>query len=336
MEWLEPDYINPRIQQLNSFRFADLVSDLLTETAARNKIDRSCIATNLRITERDGGIDARCSDAPHIVGEIIPQQNVDYQFKSGSEKKTTELIAREDVVEKRRMIDGLNVGHAFVYVAAWDRGDRASEDLTTELINRGVKVDTGQVIFIGVDRVARMLRAFPALINKYLGLSGQLDSMEDWSSSRTLNNPFEADDDLRTRLASLRSAIEVEGSTVRITGVPGDGKTRLVLEALRGSALEVSVLYARQASDLSAALASFLRKTPDVRCTLVIDEVDDETAERLIDRFSSRTSGELRLVMIGLDSPGRIGTGIEGVTYTGVCSVDSTRMELARCCMRSI
>lgn len=309
MEWLEPNFLNTRIQLLDSFRFTDLVSDLLMETAARNKIDRAYIATNFRITDPDGGIDARCSNAPNTVGGFIPRPNVDYQFKSGK-RKTTKQIAKEDVIGKRRVIDGLNAGHGFVYVAAWDHGDRASEDLRKELLSKRVKVAEGQVIFIGVDRVARMLRAFPALIAKYVGLPDQLDSIDDWSSYRTLNNPFEVDDDVRTRLDSLRSAIEVEGSTVRITGVPGDGKTRLTLEALRGSALESSVLYTRQARDVGAALASFLRKTPDIRCTLVIDEVNDETAEKLIDRFSSRTSGELRLVMIGLDSPGRIGTGI--------------------------
>lgn len=309
MEWLNPSIIGTRIQLLNSDRFADLANDILTETAARNRVDRSCIVTNLRITEPDGGIDARCVNSPHVVGQLIPRSFVDYQFKSGRETKTTDLIARDDIIAKQRVISGLQDGHAFVYVAAWDRGDRASEDLVVSLGKQGVAVEDSQVIFLGLDSLSRLLRAFPALIAKYFGAGSNLDSFEEWSGYRTLANPFTADEALQERVDSLRSTIENEGSILRVTGAPGEGKTRLVLEALRSSALEDCVLYAQQFEGVCADLISYLKRTPDVRCTIVIDEVDDDEAELLTNRFSSRLSSDVRVVLIGLDTQGSIRPG---------------------------
>jgi hypothetical protein len=303
MEWLNPIIIATRIQSLDNVRFADLVNDILTETAARNRIDRSCIATNLRTTEPDGGIDARCTNSRQIVGQLIPRQNVDYQFKSGRETKTTALIVRDDILAKPRVMEGLANGHAFVYVAAWDRGDQTSEDLVSSLRDQGSTVENGQILFLGLDSLSRLLRAFPALIAKYLGAGSNLDSLDEWARYPRLNNPFKADEPLQGRVDGLRAAVEVEGSTLQVTGVPGEGKTRLVLEALRASELAPSVLYARQVEDVEPDLISYLKRTPDVRCTLVIDEVDDDNADRLIDRFSSRLSSDLRVVMIGLDAP---------------------------------
>jgi hypothetical protein len=309
MQWLDPSFIATRIQSLDSVRFADLVNDVLTETAARNRIDRACIVTNLRTTEPDGGIDARCVNSPRVVGQLIPRSAVDYQFKSGRETKTTDLIARDDIFAKPRVIAGLEDGHAFVYIAAWDRGDRASEDLLVNLRDKGVSVEDGQVIFLGLDSLSRLLRTFPALIAKYLGAGSNLDSFDDWSRYRTLSNPFTSDDALRDRVASLRSTVKDENSILRVTGAPGEGKTRLVLEALRSSGLESSVLYAQQAEGVSADLISYLKRTADVRCTIVIDEVDDDAAERLTDRFSFCQSAEVRVILIGLDAQERTRPG---------------------------
>lgn len=304
MQWLDPNFIQARIQILDSVRFADLVNDVLTETAAGNRIDRSCIVTNLRVTEPDGGIDARCVNSPQVVGQLIPRASVDYQFKSGRETKTTDLIARKDIVAKPRVLAGLQDGHAFVYIAAWDRGDATSEDLVASVRKQGVAVDDGQVILVGLDSLSRLLRAFPALIAKYLGAGSNLDSFLDWSSYPALTNPFVADEPLQQRVESLRSTIENESSILRVTGAPGEGKTRLVLEALRSSSLEDSVLYAQQVESVDPGLISYLKRTPDVRCAIVIDEVDDDDAERLTNRFSSHVSSDIRVVLIGLDAQG--------------------------------
>jgi hypothetical protein len=103
---------------------------------------------------------------------------------------------------------------------------------------------------------------------------------------------------------------------LRLVGAAGNGKTRFVLEAVRGGRFEGSILYARDPGELSPSFVSHLRSTPDARCTVVVDEVDDIEAERLRDHFSSMPEG-VRVIMIGTDAAGRAQGGtlqVEGLS----------------------
>jgi hypothetical protein len=213
-------------------------------------------------------------------------------------------IVAEDIREKPRVLAGLSNGHAFVFVAAWDRGDEVEDDIAKELQKHAIKVDDGQVLFITGDAIARLLQTFPGLVARFLGWDMPLVDLDEWSSFRSLSNPFQVDDDLQQTMENLRGQLERSGSITRVVGAAGDGKTRLVLETLRGSFLAAGVLYARDVSEISPALVAHLKRTQDIQCTLVVDEVDDANAELLKDKFSRMPSG-VRLVMIGLDASGR-------------------------------
>lgn len=304
MQWTDPEYLAALIERLDSGAFADLCNSLLSESAARHGIDRAAIATNLRVTEPDGGIDARCVGATRTVPRLIPRGDVDYQFKSGSDGKSVALLVEEDILGKPRVATGLRSGHAFVYIAAWDRGDAVGENLARNLESRGLPVEPGQVVFIGIDSLARMLQAFPALIARYMRLDVPVIEFTQWAGLGSLSNPYQTDDEVEMRLRELRALIESSRGPVRVVGAAGDGKTRTVLEALRESNLAPSVVYARQPANLTPSFVAHLARMPDVRCTVVVDEVDDVMATRLTDDFSLMSPG-VRLVMVGLDASGR-------------------------------
>ena len=107
MQWFDASALARWIELLDEYRFVDLANALLSETAARNEIDRSCLATNLRVKEPDGGIDARCEGAPRPVGRLIPRTSTVYQFKAGQQKKSSREIVEEDILAKPRVIDAL-------------------------------------------------------------------------------------------------------------------------------------------------------------------------------------------------------------------------------------
>src|SRR5712671_5384669 len=137
MNWTDPVILGRQIRLLDDSRFVELMNALLSESAAKHGIDRSCIATNLNIQEPDGGIDARCVNASTTAGRLIPALNVDYQFKGGGNKKSLTKIVEEDITAKPRVLDGLKSGHAFVFVAAWDRGDETEESLAAKTREAG-------------------------------------------------------------------------------------------------------------------------------------------------------------------------------------------------------
>jgi hypothetical protein len=276
----------------------------LVTTVAAEGIPVSHLATNLRVKEPDGGLDARCVNAPRVVGRLIPSGTVGYQFKSGLMAKSASKLVEEDVLGKGRVLELLRQGHPLVYVAARDRGDGFEQEIRAELAQQGFADRESQVVFIGGDLLARLLQQYPALVARLLGLDVPLVDLSAWSQFPRLRNAFQRDALVEERLLDLRLLIEQPRALVRVVGAAGHGKTRLVLETLRGSELEGTVLYASQPETVTASILGHLRTGPNVRCTLVADEVDDADAERLIDQFGSMPEG-VRLVMIGRDASGR-------------------------------
>jgi hypothetical protein len=298
-------FLGQLIVGLDEGRFADLCNELLSAAAAGAAIPRSCVRTTMNTKEGDEGVDARCLAAPATAGALIPRANVAYQFKAGPKKKSAAKIVEEDIVGKAGVRKALLAGHAFVYISAADR----SPEFEREIVEAALEQDPaliakGQIVFIGRDTLARTLHAYPGLIAEFLRLDEKLFSLRAWSQFESLDNPFQADAEVEARLTALRVRVADPAARVRVVGSSGNGKTRTVLEALRGSNLAPIVLYAKQAEDLTGGFVSFLRNTPDVECIVVVDEVDEAAAADLRDRFSGMPPG-VRLITIGLDASGR-------------------------------
>ena len=228
MNWIDPIFLGNLILSFDDQRFVDLCNSLLSETCAHNGIDRSCLATNLNIKEPDGGIDARCVSAPKTIGRLIPCANVDYQFKGGRNRKSIIEIVDQDIISKPRVTKGLGMGHAFVYMVAWDRSDQVELNLIKDLRSKGISVDDDQIVFIGNDSLARLLQVFPSLVARLFRLDMSLFSLEEWSGFKSLSNPFQTDSSIGSCLSDLRAMIEGDGAPVRVVGSAGDGKTRMV------------------------------------------------------------------------------------------------------------
>ena len=303
MQLVDPVFLGRLIQLFDSKAFVELGNNLLIASAAAHGVPRSCLATNLHITEPDGGIDARCVDAPTTVGRLIPRPYADYQFKAGSNGKSAKEIVTTDIVDKPRVLDGLRQGHAFVYIASWDRGDKFEDDLFKELVDRtlGFTVKREQIVFIGNHQVVGLVLPFPPLVAQTVHIDLNLVEIGKWTSFKPMSNPYQSDEVVQGQLNELRERVEIPRSITRIVGAPGNGKTRLVLEALKGSALSASVFYAQQVGHLTPSFVTYLEHTPDVQCTVVVDEVNDNEAETLAERFSAMPEG-VRLVTIGFNA----------------------------------
>jgi hypothetical protein len=306
MQLVDPVFLGRFIQLFDSKSFVELGNNLLITSAAAHGVPRSCLATNLHINEPDGGIDARCVNAPTTVGRLIPRPHADYQFKAGNSVKSAKEIVTNDIIEKPRVLDGLRQGHAFVYLAAWDRGDNFEDELFKELLDRSLDfpVDRDQIVFISNHQIVWLVLAFPALVAQAVHIDLNLVEIGKWASFKPMSNPYQTDDVLEAQLHELRTRIEISRSITRIVGSPGNGKTRFTLEALKGSHLSASVLYAQQVGHLTPSFVSYLEHTADVQCTVVVDEVNDNEAESLAERFSAMPEG-VRLVTIGFNASPR-------------------------------
>jgi hypothetical protein len=315
VEYLSAQVLSLGIQALDDTRFADLCNDVLISATIAHGLPRAILNTTLRVTEPDGGIDARCVESPRTVGRLIPRRSVAYQFKSGTTRKSAIQVADEDIVGKPRVAEALTNGHSLVYIAAWDRGDEFESAILSSVRERGLAVEHDQIVFLGGDALSRLLAAQPGVVARFLRIDEHLFSFEDWSRLPWLSNPFQRDTSLNRRLSDLIALLGAPRAIIRLVGAAGHGKTRTILEALRGSDLERTTLYARESSALTPAFISYLRRTPDAICTMVVDEIDDEDADRLRDYFAAMPEN-VRLVLVGRDASGRAQQGtlqVEGL-----------------------
>jgi len=230
---------------------------------------------------------------------------VDYQYRSGSKNKSAAKIIEEDVIAKPRVLKGLKDGHAFVFMAGWDGADNMDSKLVAEFRKQkpDVMIDDDQILFNGQTSIAHFLQPFPGVIALSVGIDLPLLTVETWSGLRHLRNEYQVDESVRRQLEGLRGRIEEAGSRTRIVGAAGDGKTRLTMEAVRGSDLSDSVLYARQVEHVTASFMAHLRRTKDIHCTVIVDETDEAAAKVLVEDFSMMPPG-VRLVTIGLEPVG--------------------------------
>lgn len=309
MALLDTDTLVREIGLLNEVQFASFANDLIAQVARSAGIPTSYFDFTLNTKNADGGIDAACTSAPATAGRIVPNPNTSYQFKSGQNKKSATLIARQDICEKPAVVSALGAGGAFVFVAGWDRAAGFARDIAQEVRALGINVADEQVAFIGATTAAELVTDFPATIAAYLdGPEQNLFTFPEWASIPTMVNPFIADQAIEAELRDLVERLGEPGATVKIRGIPGHGKTRLALEALRKSDWQSTVLYARQVEDVPAGLLSFLARRPGATCTLVVDEVDSADEESLMERLATRPDA-VRLVLIGVDGVERAGSG---------------------------
>lgn len=306
--------IQLRLLDLDERRFAELCNALLAEYAVLEGSSSLKLSLNAKTSEPDGGIDARAEGIVAAPSRLFPRPNVDFQYKSGRTARSASTIAEDDIIGKPRVLKGLMDGRALVYMRPTDRGDQFEDDIRAELKSRGVEIEDDQLRYITGTTLATWLQRCPALVAEFLGVdASDLLTLGDWSGWKSLDNDFQRDDEVNARLADIAAAIAQERSLTRIVGAAGDGKTRLVLEALRGTELASTVLYARDPGCVPPGLISFLRRKPDTRCTLVVDEVDEEAAETLAAQLSGR-GPHVRLVLIGLDVNHRGASGVYRVS----------------------
>lgn len=302
--WISIQSLAGRLSLLDDTRFAAVCNDLLVQAAIRNGIDRAHLALNLATKEPDGGIDARCANALSIHGRLFPRPNSVYQFKSGNFSRSAESLAKNDILGKPRVMEAAMAGHAVIFLIARDRGDEFEAQVLAEAQKLKVPIEEGQLKILTGVTLATLIQSIPALAAGVLELEMHLLCFDDWAGEEPFRNPYQTDTNLEARLGELRSMLEVHRVRVRIVGSPGNGKTRTVLEAIRGTGMEAITLYAHQPQEVPGQLLQYLRNTPDAMCLLVVDEVDDDTAEDLRSKCDTMPAG-VKLIQIGVDASGR-------------------------------
>lgn len=233
----------------------------------------------------DGGVDALVSSVPDRPNAHIPGRWV-FQAKTSWDLTGLKRQLKKQERAKKLLREG--AGYTLI-VNAYLNAETSLPDLAKALedvVGRRVKSH-----LVGREQLARWLATHPQLLGLVPGLSElsrHLRTFDQWEASLSPLLPW-APDDLRAS-AAKRLARLPAGASCRVVGSPGVGKTRLVLEALRERANDVSYFPAHRAE-----VEELVATDSPLSGVLVVDECSAEDHDRLI-RFHR---SQLALITIG-------------------------------------
>ena len=294
-----------QVSGLGGANFGQFVVRLLATEAAAHAMAGAALETTYLENVGDGGVDAGLRSATGSTW--LPPGASAWQFKAGNLSPAAAQAELEGASEAVKILQSggsyrLVLGASLTSAKIDERRDALKAAV------RNLKIDGAEdrVDVISADALARWIEQYPALaVSPLLRASGVIgQTYEGWSNSIRHATAWVSSQERDDVIASLRKTVEsATQHDVHVDGVSGLGKTRLVLEALRGMPYEGIVVYCAAADSFPVSVLTQLEMQGRT-AIVVIDECDRKQHEIYAQTLTRGTS--LRLVTIG--EPGGIAT----------------------------
>ena len=289
----------------------DLFRQLLWAEADRVGVGRHLIDVPDCINVGDGGVDAYIEHVSPSDDDVIPQGASVFQIKAADLEPRAckrEMHVQNDLDRplKEELDVRLRQGAAYVLVLMADITDvllrRRREALKEELSKHGF--EDAQVRVYTANQLAGFVNRHPSLVVSLRPELSTCSPYQRWGTSRDVRYPatFVPDSGRQELVERITGALRGRNAcpVIRLSGLPGVGKTRSSYEALRPDDLKHQVLYVQKAADLDGSpLLYSLINDPQASAILVVDECDLDQHRDLTNRLGvlpvgpSRTRGRV-------------------------------------------
>ena len=178
-----------------------------------------------------------------------------------------------------------------------------------------MKIDDSQIQFRDADQIAAWVNSHPSVAvwvkeSTQPGSVGPFHSWSHWANrAEHYYSPWAEDERLSALRARLYERITSQHGIVRVVGLSGVGKSRLVLEALNrdkegGDNLRDIVLYADESEVNSEAIYSVVQTWADMKQrVVVIVDCCPSMSHQVLSGIISRRGSRLSLVTIDNELP---------------------------------
>lgn len=314
---MKPSIFTPnieRVKKLDAREATHLVRDLLYCGALPMRLSEVVISE--RINAKDGGIDAKVIAEAAVPGRQAVSFH--FQIKSGdSFEPWQEAVARKEIFGKSNVTASKDrLGAAVkrcldtngVYVLVASGHDLLPEEHSkAEAHLRKAFADCGypnaEVKVWGAGKLASLLRSYPSLSLELNGIKdGEFETVRQWGARADLGGVLaigDAQKRFMKRLADILRGGAIQHA--RVIGEPGCGKTRLVLETIRGSDdLAARCVYVASSAALlrsGSLLTELINEERGYWTILVVDECDE------VDRATiyNVIKGKQRIKLVTID-----------------------------------
>lgn len=303
-----------RIKKLDAKETTHLVRDLLYCGALPMRLNEVIISE--RINVKDGGIDAKVIAEAAVPGG--PLVSFHFQIKSGdSFEPWQEAVARKEIFGKSKIAASKDhLGAAVkrcldtngVYMLVASGHDLLPEEHSkAEAHLRKAFADCGfpnaEVKVWGAGKLALLLRSYPSLSLELNGIKdGEFETVRQWGARADLGGVLAVGDAQKRFMKRLADILRGDAiQHLRVIGEPGCGKTRLVLEAIRGfDDLTARCVYVASSAALlrsGSLLTELINEERGYWAILVVDECDE------VDRATiyNVIKGKQRIKLVTID-----------------------------------
>ena len=305
------------LQALTPDTFPQLLRRLLCAEATVRDLPLASIHVASNVNAPDGGEDGYIGwDGDPEGTDFLPCRKNQFQLKCG--KIDASSAGREVVTQKRevkpKVREVLEAGGCYIILSNHAFARQATEpraqSIRDALRGAGLDVAEGHIQFRDADWIATWVNRYPSVATwaRELTQPGTVRPFRSWDhwagSSEHQLSPWVDDNRLETLRPSVLQRITQEQGVIHIRGLPGVGKSRLVLEALRSAddgnvSIRDLVMYAGEADDTVREIRETAETlvAMELRAILVVDRCTPGTRRAVVGAVN-RAGSRLSLITI--------------------------------------
>jgi hypothetical protein len=283
------------LKGLDASRAVELLHKILLAESRSLGINIAHLNAPFNINAADGGVDGQIDgyDQNLESSSIIFPGRTAYQVKSGDFDFTDSVYRSMLYDGRRRGVRGTlkprireiaehNDTFALFLTSKSDPNKSEKEIEILNIIKEDVPGTTMTIKLVEIDSILGVLKPHLPVrlwLKGYSEFPGE--DFETWESRQIMSQPFQSDLDRNQVIDNIQQLVrssDLRDRNIRITGFPGNGKTRSVLEALRADDLKDSVIYFSGPSKaLDRSLLNNLGLVQGISAIVVIDECDQQS-----------------------------------------------------------
>ena len=300
------------LEYFDDKRAVIFMRELLWAEAAGVGIGQHLVRVPGNINVADGGIDAVIRDADANESHLIPEGRTGYQIKSGDlspAKCRQELLERKSSEclkpEVKRLMDAEGTYILVLFKSLNEMQIRRRKEKLAEAFDL-CGYGNAKFDLYTADDLASAAKKYPSVITSFNKPElGKALPYSVWKSHRDVSEPrqFVGDKDRKDKIEQIRRKLrnaDTECPVIRVTGLPGIGKTRFVFETLFPDDLRHLVIYVKADQFLTSGLFTRLQYDNELKAILVVDECDLRQHDTLVSEFSKQGS-RLAVVTMSYD-----------------------------------
>ena len=303
------------IERLDEYSFTNVMQKLLRAEMSKLRLKQSDLTVSLDIHDPDGGLDGYIGCEISEDHPWLPSGRSGWQFKAvrnfSTSQAEAEVLKGDKTDIKPRIKKLLEQGESYVLVIGGKdyqptQLEIREEKITDVFKTKGFKESTVKVYSSG--QIAEWVNSFPSVVVYLKPDRANFKDIREWEkTSRVIKEPrnFVPDKKRKETIQSIRNFIasnynEERATIIRLVGLTGVGKTRLIYEALNTEELKEVVLYIESPEKLPGSRFTEIARKEDISAIFVIDECPHDKYVELAKEVEG-IGGRITLITLDFD-----------------------------------